>query len=95
MEVVRETVLKHERREFEVFIHSNNLAEAFRVVSEIKIMRTEILGESVDPRIIVRSAYGTLTVLQDEATTIHLGALKLKNFASRQWRVESVEQPEY
>jgi len=83
-EVARKTVLKHERGELQVFIHPNNLSEAYRVICEIQKTRPESLKKAVDPRTVIRSAYATLNVLQDETTTVNLGALKLR-YADKPW----------
>ena len=83
-DVARKVVIKHERRELEIFIHPNNLSEAYRVISEIKEATPELLERDVDPRIVVRSAYANINVIQDEMTTINLGALKLK-YRDKPW----------
>jgi len=83
-EIVRRAVLKHEGGEIEIYIHPNNLSEAYRVVSEIRRERPELLVRDIDPETVVRSAYATLNVIQDEETTIRLGELKLK-YKDKPW----------
>ncbi len=83
-EIAREAVLKHERGQLEVYIHPNNLSEAYRVISEIREKRPESLEKDIDPRIAIRSAYATLKVLQDETTTLNLGALKVR-YPDKPW----------
>lgn len=83
-DVAREAVLKHEKGELEIFIHPSNLSEAYRVISMIKEARPKFLEKDVDPRLVIRSAYATINVLQDEVTTINLGALKLK-YRDKPW----------
>lgn len=74
----REAVLRHERGDLEILMHPNNLAEAYRVISTIRDENPELLLGDVKPSEVVRSAYATLRVVQDEETTIRLGELKLK-----------------
>jgi predicted nucleic acid-binding protein len=83
-DVARRAVLKHEAGEIEISIHPNNLSEAYRVLSETKKTRPRLLEKDVDPRIVVRSAYATLNVVQDEMTTINLGTLKVK-YRDKPW----------
>lgn len=83
-DVAREAVLRHERGEIEVFIHPNNLAEAYRILCEVKEMKPELLVRDVDPGVLVRSAYATLNVVYDEETTVNLGVLKLK-YGDKPW----------
>lgn len=80
----REAVLRHERGELEIFIHPNNLAEAYKVISMIRDETPELLKADVKPEDVVRSAYATLRVVQDEETTVMLGMLKLK-YAGKPW----------
>jgi len=77
-EIARETVVLHEKGNVEVFIHPNNLAEAYQVISSIRREKPELLIKDVSPETVVRSAYATLNILQDERTTVCLGALRLK-----------------
>ena len=83
-DIARETVLLHEKGNVEVFIHPNNLAEAYRILSLIRREKPELLAKEVSPEIVVRSAYATLNIVQDERTTICLGILKLK-YRDKPW----------
>jgi len=80
----REAVLRHEGGELEIFMHPNNLAEAYKVISMIRDETPELLQADVKPEDVVRSAYATLRVVQDEETTVILGMLKLK-YAGKPW----------
>lgn len=80
----RKAILQHERGEIEVSIHPNNLSEAYRVISKIRSEKPELLARDIDPEIVIRSAYANLKVVQDEETTIKLGALKLK-YGDKPW----------
>lgn len=80
----REAVLKHERRELEIYMHPNNLAEAYRIISLIRSERPELLAKDVPPELVVRSAYATLSVVSDEKTTVKLGWLKHK-YPGKPW----------
>jgi len=77
-DVAREAIVLHERGEVEVFIHPNNLAEAYRVISEIREKKPGLLTRDVELEMVIRSAYATLNVIQDEKTTVNLGMLKLR-----------------
>lgn len=83
-EDAREAVLKHEKGKIEIFIHPNNLAEAYRVISQIKKENPRLLLKDLEPETIIRSAYATLKVIQDETTTVKLGVLKLK-YSDKPW----------
>lgn len=83
-EKAREAVLRHERGEVEIYMHPNNLAEAYRVISLIRSERPELLERDVSPEVVVRSAYATLNVVSDEETTVKLGSLKLK-YPEKPW----------
>jgi len=83
-DVAREAVTLHERGEIEVFIHPNNLAEAYRVISRIREEKAELLTRDVEPEMVIRSAYATLNVIQDEKTTVNLGMLKLR-YGDKPW----------
>jgi len=83
-ELARRAVMKHEGGEIEIYVHPNNLSEAYRVVSEIRRDRPDLLVRDIDPGTMVRSAYTTLNVIQDEETTIKLGELKLK-YKDKPW----------
>lgn len=80
----RKAVLQHERGKIEVFIHPNNLSEAYRVISKLRSEKPELLARDIEPEIVVRSAYADLKVIQDEEATIKLGALKLK-YGDKPW----------
>ena len=77
-ETARKAVLQHEKGREVIFIHPNSLSEAYNVISRIRKERPQLLARDVDPELVVRSAYATLNVLQDERTTINLGTLKAK-----------------
>ncbi|MEM2892604.1 MAG: hypothetical protein QW638_03330 [Candidatus Bathyarchaeia archaeon] len=83
-DLAREAIKLHERGEFEVFIHPNNLAEAYRVICEMRRKKPELLTRDVEPEMVIRSAYATLKVIQDERTTVNLGILKLK-YRDKPW----------
>jgi len=83
-DVAREAVTSHERGEVEVFIHPNNLAEAYGVISEMIKEKRGMLTMDVEPEIVIRSAYATVNVIQDEGTTVNLGMLKLK-YRDKPW----------
>ena len=76
--------MRHERGELEIFTHPNNLAEASKVISMIRDETPELLKTDVKPEDVIRSAYTTLRVVQDEETTVMLGMLKLK-YAGKPW----------
>lgn len=78
----REAILKHEEGKLEIFIHPNNLAEAYKVISLVR--REKPNSPSVEPEKIIRSAYATLRVIQDEETTVKLGRLKLE-YSGKPW----------
>ncbi len=78
----REAILKHEEGKLEIFMHPNNLAEAYKVIS---LMRRENPHfPTVEPELIIRSAYATLRVIHDEETTAKLGMLKLE-YSGKPW----------
>jgi len=79
---MRKFVKRHEAGEIEVFIHPNCLAEAFKVISVLQ--QEKLVSSDVNPASIVRSAYATLTVLQNETITNHLGSLRLK-YRNKPW----------
>lgn len=77
---VRQMIKRHEAREIELFVHPNNLVEAYKVISMIKRDKPELLrSKGIDPKEVVRSAYATLSVIQDESATLHLAEMKLKH----------------
>lgn len=82
--VARKAVTLHEREEIEIFMHPNNLVEAYRVISRIRKESPRLLARDVKPSIVIRSAYATLNVVQDERTTVELGKLKLK-YEDKPW----------
>lgn len=81
---VRELIERHEAGEIELFIHPNNLAEAYKVISLIQKERPSLVKREVKPEDVVRSAYATLSVVEDEKTTVKLGALRLK-YRDKPW----------
>lgn len=83
-DTVQRLVLMHERGELEVFIHPNNLAEAYRVISRVRMERPEMLIKDIDPETVIRSAYTTLNVAQDVESTICLGELMVK-YRNKPW----------
>ena len=64
-EAAREAELRHERGETNVFIHPS-LSEAYRAISEMRETSPQLLAADVRPELVVRSAYATLNVVQDE-----------------------------
>jgi len=80
----REAILRHERGELEIFMHPNNLAEAYKVIGLMREESPEMLKTDVRPEDVVRSAYATLNVIQDEKTTVRLGMLRLK-YGGKPW----------
>ncbi|MCS7364526.1 MAG: hypothetical protein NDF54_03715 [archaeon GB-1867-035] len=74
----RLAVLKHEKGEIEIYIHPNNLSEAYMVINRIRKESTELLIRDVKPEDVIRAAYATLKVINDERTVIELGKLKSK-----------------
>lgn len=82
--IARKAVTLHEKGEVEVFMHPNNLVEAYRVISKFRKMNPKLLVRDVEPGLVVRSAYATLNVVQDERTTLELGGLKLK-YEDKPW----------
>ncbi|MFQ6086186.1 MAG: hypothetical protein ACE5OY_08020 [Candidatus Bathyarchaeia archaeon] len=77
-DTARKAVLGHERGENEIFIHPNNLSEAYKVVYEMRGAKPQLLVRDIKPEDVVRSAYATLNVIQDEGTTTNLGMLKAR-----------------
>lgn len=80
----RKAVIQHEEGKISIYIHPNNLSESYRVIDEIRREKPELLTRDVEPRTVVRSAYSTLNVFQDEKTTINLGRLKAK-YRAKPW----------
>jgi predicted nucleic acid-binding protein len=80
----REAVLKYEEDKIEIFMHPNNLAEAYKVISQIRKENPSLLLKDLEPEEIIRSAYATLKVIQDEAATVKLGMLKFK-YSDKPW----------
>lgn len=68
----------------EVYIHPNNLAEAYVIITKILDEKPNSLIKKVKPEEIIRSAYATLRVVQDEKTTLKLGKLKAK-YKNKPW----------
>lgn len=83
-EIARRAVLLHEKGEIEIFMHPNNLVEAFLVISRISLENPELLARKVEASAVIRSAYATLNVVYDEETVFELGALKLK-YEDKPW----------
>lgn len=75
---VRKLIERREAGEVQIFIHPNNLAEAYKVISLIQKERPSLVKRTIKPADVVRSAYASLSVIQNEKTTIKLGALRLK-----------------
>lgn len=82
--IARKAVTLHESGEVEIFMHPNNLVEAYRVISKIRKENPKLLVKDVEPIIVIRSAYATLNVVHDERTTVELGELKLK-YEDKPW----------
>lgn len=83
-DLARKAVTLHERREIEIFIHPNNLAESYKVISGLKEERKRKLATPVEPETVIRSAYASLHVLCDEETTLQLGKLRSK-YLDKPW----------
>lgn len=81
---VRKIVERHEAGEIEVFIHPNCLVEAYKVISLLQEEKPELVPVGANAADIVRSAFATLSVQQDETTTVKLGRLRLK-YRNRPW----------
>jgi hypothetical protein len=81
-EKIRRIVERHEAQEIEVFVHPNCLVEAYKVISELQNEKS--VDSSVDPAEIIRSTYATLSVLQNEMSTIQLGRLRHK-YRNKPW----------
>lgn len=77
-ETAKKTVVMHEKRQLEAFIHPNCLSEAYSVLTRIKKEKPDLVPRDLDPEQVVRSTYATLKVVQDERTTVNLGVLKSK-----------------
>ncbi|MEM1885746.1 MAG: hypothetical protein QXZ24_09120, partial [Candidatus Jordarchaeales archaeon] len=69
--------------EIRIYMHPNNLAEAYKVMSRI-IKEKQGTARNVKPEQVVRSAYATFSVVYDAETTIKLGMLKLK-YGEKPW----------
>lgn len=100
-DVAKKAILKHEKGEIEVFIHPNNLSEAYRVIYGIRKKKPHLLAKDIRPELVVRSAYATLNVVYDEKTTVKLGALRSKypykpwgdlSSAALAWRLSDEEK---
>src|SRR5438552_4014454 len=65
-------------QEDESFVHPNCLSEAYHVMVRVKREKPHLLARDVDPAVVIRSAYATLRVVQDETTTLNLGILNSK-----------------
>jgi hypothetical protein len=81
---VRKFVERHEAGEIQVFMHPNCLAEAYKVISTLKEESPEVMDAEVKPEDFIRSAYATLSVVQNESTTIELGSLRLR-YRNKPW----------
>ncbi|MBS7627044.1 hypothetical protein KEJ51_08460 [Candidatus Bathyarchaeota archaeon] len=86
--IAREAVLRHERGELQIFMHPNNLSEAYGVISKIREEAPKLLERDIDPVMVIRSAYENIKVVQDEITTINLGRLKHK-YRDKPWGILS------
>lgn len=76
--IARLAVLKHENGEIEIYIHPNNLSEAYMIINRIRREKPKLLIKDIKPEDVIRAAYATLKVIHDEKTTIELGKLKSK-----------------
>ncbi len=83
-ETARNMVLMHERGHLEIYMHPNNLAEAYRVIGRIRSEQSSLLIRDITPDEVVRSAYATLKVVSNVETTLALGFLKHK-YSSKPW----------
>lgn len=83
-EEARKAVLKHEEGKLEIFMHPNNLAEAYKMISLMRREKPSLLLKDVEPEAAISSAYANLRVVQDEKTTVKLGMLKLK-YDGKSW----------
>jgi hypothetical protein len=84
-EKIRKIIRAHETGQTEAFIHPNNLAEGYKVISTLQSgKKLKSPDKNFDPRNIVRSAYATLSVIQNEITTINLGVMKMK-YHNKPW----------
>lgn len=83
-DLAREAVALHEDGELEIFIHPNNLVEAYGVISKVREEKPGLLARDVEAEMVIRSAYATLNVLQDEKTTVNLGMLRLR-YEDKPW----------
>jgi len=80
----RLAVLKHEKGEIEIYMHPNNLVEAYVVLNKLINERPDLLVKKIKPEDVVKSAYATLKVLHDEEVTLKLGELKAK-YKDKPW----------
>lgn len=83
-ETARKLVLMHEEGKLKLFIHPNNLAEAYRIISKIRTESPEMLIKDVEPETVIHSAYATLKVAQDVESTICVGKLMVK-YRNKPW----------
>ncbi len=76
--MARKAVVQHEKGRRMIFVHPNCLSEAYHVMVRMRTEKPHLLARDVDPELVIRSAYATLRVVQDERTTINLGVLKAR-----------------
>jgi len=81
---IQSLILKHEKGEVEVYMHPNNLVEAYTVLNRIIKEKPYLLKRRVNPATIIKSAYATLFILNDEETTLSLAKLKAK-YRKKPW----------
>ena len=60
------------------------MVEAFKVIGIIERDKPGLVRTKVPPADVVRSAYATLSVIQDETTTVNLGILRSK-YRNKPW----------
>ncbi len=80
----RDAISRHERGDFEIYMHPNNLAETYRIISMFRRQSPRLMVKDVKPDDVVRAAYANLRVLQNDKVTIKLGFLKLK-YPDKPW----------
>ncbi|MDA4131103.1 MAG: hypothetical protein OK457_10060 [Thaumarchaeota archaeon] len=81
---VRNIIERHEAGDLELFIHPNNLVEAYKVINIIEKEKPGLIRNRIPPEEVIRSAYATLSVIQDERTTLNLGILRTK-YHNKPW----------
>ncbi len=83
-DTARDAISRHEKGDLEIYMHPNNLAEAYRIISMIRKQSPPLMVKDVKPEDVIKAAYANLNVLHDYKVTIKLGFLKLK-YAGKPW----------